>query len=90
MSGYGRATVVVEAGETSGARAQARMAVEHGRPVILTEQVVASNQWAQRLVGRPDVHVATGPGEVMAQVHRLLERGSSVDRLLCDLLSTDQ
>lgn len=34
MSGYGLATVVVEAGETSGARAQARIAVEHGRPVI--------------------------------------------------------
>jgi predicted Rossmann fold nucleotide-binding protein DprA/Smf involved in DNA uptake len=40
MSGYGMATVVVEAGEHSGARAQARMAVEHGRPVILTSAAV--------------------------------------------------
>jgi DNA recombination-mediator protein A len=45
MSGYGLATVVVEAGEHSGARAQARMAVEHGRPVILTEMVLDRNDW---------------------------------------------
>lgn len=90
MSGYGRATVVVEAGEMSGTRAQARMAVEHGRPVILTEQVVAANQWAQRLVGRPDVHIAASPAEVMDHVHRLLDRRSEVDRLLGDFLSADQ
>lgn len=52
MPGYGLATVVVEAGETSGARAQARMPVEHGRQVILTDQVVASDQWAKILAGR--------------------------------------
>lgn len=59
MSGYGLATVVVEAGETSGARAQARIAVEHGRQVVLTDQVVAQNAWAQGLLGRPGVHVAS-------------------------------
>jgi len=58
MSGYGIATVVVEAGETSGARAQARMAVGHGRPVILTDLVVEHNQWARDLIDRPGVHVA--------------------------------
>jgi hypothetical protein len=52
MSGYGLATVVVGAGEKSGARIQARLAVEHGRQVILTDQVVARNQWAQALLGR--------------------------------------
>jgi DNA processing protein len=36
MSGYGLATVIVEAGAKSGARVQARIAVEHGRQVILT------------------------------------------------------
>jgi DNA processing protein len=90
MSGYGRATVVVEAGEKSGARAQARLAVEHGRPVILTDRVVASNEWAQRLVDRPDVHTAAGPTEVMSHVCRLLDRGSRIDRLLGDFLSPDQ
>src|ERR1035441_6756510 len=43
MSGYGLATLVVEAGEHSGARVQARLAVEHGRPVILTDLVVERN-----------------------------------------------
>jgi DNA processing protein len=51
MSGYGLATVVVEAGEKSGARIQARVAVEHGRQVILTDRVVARNTWARELLG---------------------------------------
>ena len=33
MSGFARATVVIEASHTSGARMQARLALEHGRPV---------------------------------------------------------
>lgn len=90
MSGYGRATVVVEAGEQSGARAQARMAVEHGRPVILSEQVVMSNEWAQGLVGRPGVHSAANPAEVMEHVHMLLDRDNRVDRLLGDILAAGQ
>lgn len=68
MSGYGRATVVVEAGETSGARIQARVSVEHGRPVILTDSVVRANEWASRLTGSPGVHVASSPDEVLAIV----------------------
>ncbi len=90
MSGYGRATVVIEAGETSGTRAQARMAVGHGRPVILTDQVVASNRWARSLVGRPRVYQAASPAEVMGYVHSILDRDSSVDRLVTDLLAADQ
>lgn len=90
MSGYGRATVVVEAGETSGARAQARMAVEHGRPVILTDQVVVSNEWAQRLVGRPGVDQAANSAEVMRYVHGILERDNKVDRLVASLLATNK
>lgn len=90
MSGYGRATVVVEAGERSGARAQARMAVEHGRPVILTAQVVASNEWAQRLDGRPGVYTAASAGEVMEHVHHVLERDSQVDHLVDDILANGQ
>jgi DNA processing protein len=65
MSGYGRATVVVEAGETSGTRAQARMAVEHGRPVVLTDRVATGTNWGSKLVDRPGVYVASTPDEVM-------------------------
>lgn len=43
MSGYGRATVVVGGGETSGARIQVRVDIEHGRPIILTDRVLRAN-----------------------------------------------
>lgn len=82
MSGYGIATVVVEAGETSGARGQARMAVEHGRPVILTDLVVAVNEWAQALRNRPGVYVGESAEDVLAIVETLVARRQSVDELL--------
>lgn len=85
MSGYGRATFVVEASEQSGARAQARMAVQHGRPVILTDVVLSANEWARSLVGRPGVHVARGVDEALAHIHWVLSRDSRVDQLLDDL-----
>jgi DNA protecting protein DprA len=65
MSGYGRATIVVEAGEKSGARIQANRAVAHGRPVVLTDLVVTVNKWAQNLVDKPGVHVADSTADVM-------------------------
>jgi DNA processing protein len=78
MSGYGLATVVVEAGEHSGARAQARMAVEHGRPVILTEMVVDRNEWAKALVGRPGIHVASSLRSLLGVVDGLIEERATV------------
>lgn len=87
MSGYGVATVVVEAGEQSGARAQARMAVEHGRPVVLIDLVVSRNTWAQQMLGRPGVHVAEGLQDVLSIVDGLTEEHGRVARHLHDLLS---
>lgn len=87
MSGYGVATVVVEAGEHSGARAQARMAVAHGRPVILTDLVVERNDWAKALVGRPGVDVATAPDDVMTVVRELTTERAAVQDQLRALLS---
>jgi DNA processing protein len=72
MSGYCLATIVVEAGEKSGARVQARLAVEHGRPVILTDLVVERNEWARALTGRPGVQVASGLRETAALIDGLL------------------
>ncbi|MGH3402409.1 MAG: DNA-processing protein DprA [Streptosporangiaceae bacterium] len=88
MSGYGLATVVVEAGEKSGARVQARLAVEHGRPVILTGAVVDRNDWAKSLVGRPGVHVARGLRDVTSAVERLIAERASVDDELRRLAAT--
>ncbi|WP_217898486.1 DNA-processing protein DprA [Haloechinothrix alba] len=88
MSGYGRATVVVEAGEHSGARTQARKAVEHGRPVILTDDVVASTEWAKKLQGRPGVHVATNRAEFMRHTHQVVEQERDAERLFNELVGS--
>ncbi len=85
MSGYGITTIVVEAGERSGARIQARMAVHHGRPVILTDLVVNSTQWGRELVGHPDVYVASSIAEVRAVVEELAERPSRLEAVLSQI-----
>jgi DNA processing protein len=86
MSGYGLATVVVEAGERSGARIQARIAVEHGRPVILTDLVVKRNPWARALMVRPGVHRADGLEDVMQILRSLDHRRVAVAAALRTLL----
>lgn len=50
MSGLAMATVVVEASETSGARMQARVALQHGRTVFLLQSLVATHEWAAKYV----------------------------------------
>jgi DNA processing protein len=85
MSGYGLATVVVEAGEESGARIQARVAVEHGRQVIVTDAVVARNVWAQELLGRPGVHVAADADGVLDVVGRITAMWDELRRLVTPL-----
>lgn len=85
MSGYGIATVVVEAGEHSGARIQARMAVHHGRPVILTDLVVDSTEWGKRLLGRPEVHVVSSISEVTTVVRELVERPKQLGAVLSQI-----
>jgi DNA processing protein len=82
MSGYGLATVVIEAGEHSGARIQARLAVEHGRPVILTQMVVDRNSWGKELVGRPRVHVASSRADVVHLVRDLEQEDQELEGLV--------
>lgn len=82
MSGYGRATIVVEAGEQSGARIQARKAVAHGRPVILTDLVVDANRWPGDLIGKPGVHVASSTAEIMSLVEKIVAGPRTLDTLL--------
>jgi DNA processing protein len=72
MLGLGRASIIIEAGERSGARIQARVAVEHGRPVILTDIVVKATEWGHALRDRPGVYVAGSVAEVMGIVERVL------------------
>ncbi|GAA0531571.1 hypothetical protein GCM10011581_15880 [Saccharopolyspora subtropica] len=86
MSGYGRATIIVEAGEKSGARIQARQAVAHGRQVVLTDFVVARNEWAKKLVGRPGVHVAESNRHVMDLVENEIFSELPADDLIAQLV----
>ncbi|WP_433391073.1 DNA-processing protein DprA [Micromonospora sp. KLBMP9576] len=80
MSGYAAATVVVEAGERSGARIQARLALQHGRPVVLTSQVMR-HDWARAFADRPGVHVAHGTAELMGSVDAILARVPAASEL---------
>ena len=57
MSGMAAGTVVVEAAATSGAKMQARLALEHGKRLFLPEPLVASQEWARRYATRPGVTV---------------------------------
>lgn len=82
MSGYGLATVVVEAGEHSGARIQARMAVHHGRPVILTDLVVNNTTWGKELLDRPDVYLASSIDEVTSTIQDLAQRPERLGAVL--------
>lgn len=46
MSGLGLGTIVIEANERSGAKMQARLALEHGRSLFLLRSLVDTFEWA--------------------------------------------
>jgi DNA processing protein len=70
MSGFARATVVVEASHTSGARMQARLALEHGRPVFLLRSLM-EHAWARGYRDRPGVYVVDSGAQVVDHLERL-------------------
>lgn len=70
MSGISRASVIVEAGETSGARAQARFALAQGRPVLLMSSLL-DQSWAAELASRPGAYVVDSPADVPAMIDHL-------------------
>jgi DNA processing protein len=72
MSGYCAATVVVEAGEHSGVRIQTRLALQHGRQVILRDTLL-DLEWARALAERPGVAVVADLGQLLAAVDRVLD-----------------
>ena len=71
MSGYAAATVVVEAAYRSGARMQARLALEHGRPVFLLDTLL-EHDWARGYARRPGTYVVRDAGEVLAALDEVL------------------
>ncbi|MEU8172263.1 DNA-processing protein DprA [Microbispora hainanensis] len=71
MSGYAAATVVVEAPWKSGARIQARLALEHGRPVVMPDQLL-EHDWARDYAKKPGVHVVASLAELLDVVEELI------------------
>ncbi len=57
-SGISQGTVVIEATSTSGAKMQARLALEHGKRVFLIRSLVTDQPWAQKYVGRGAIVVS--------------------------------
>jgi DNA processing protein len=51
-SGLGQGTIVIEASATSGAKMQARLAIEHGKLVFIVRSLVDTHQWAKDYVRR--------------------------------------
>jgi DNA processing protein len=70
MSGYTLATVVIEAGERSGSRIQARLALQHGRHVFLMRTLL-EHAWARDYGHRPGVTVVDKADDVFAGLQRL-------------------
>lgn len=73
MSGYSAATVVVEAAYQSGARIQARLALQHGRPVVLADSLL-EHDWARDYATRPGVVVVSTTDELIAAVDHIVRQ----------------
>lgn len=67
MSGYAAATVVVEAAWKSGARMQARLALEHNRPVFLLKSLL-EHDWARAYAEKPGTIVVSDAEEVLREL----------------------
>ena len=70
----GQGTVVIEASSTSGAKMQARLAIEHGKRVFLLASLVATHEWAQRYVSRGAIIVHS-----VEDILRLLQSPAAVE-----------
>jgi DNA processing protein len=64
-SGMGQGTVVVEASATSGAKMQARLAIEHGKQVFLLKSLVTERAWAKKYLSRPRVYEVTDVDDII-------------------------
>jgi DNA processing protein len=61
---------VVEASHTSGARMQARLALEHGRPVFFPKSML-EHRWAQTYESHGSVYVVEDGAEIVDHLERL-------------------
>lgn len=71
MSGMAVGTVVVEASATSGARMQARLALEHGKRLFLMKSLVLHESWAKGYAERPGTLVVDSVEEILEVLVRV-------------------
>jgi DNA processing protein len=80
MSGIAQGTVVIEATSTSGAKMQARLALEHGKRVFLVRTLVTSQPWARQYVDKRGAIEVSDVGDVVqhlaepARIRRVTEQ----------------
>lgn len=67
-SGISQGTIVVEATSTSGAKMQARIALDHGKKVFLIHSLVTSQPWAMDYVGQRGAIEVADVDEVSSQL----------------------
>lgn len=89
MSGYGLATVIVEASERSGTRIQARQAQRHGRPLIFRDTVMKQTEWAREYKGKPGVFVVHSVEDVSEALDAIHCIDNDVDQLLNFILEAE-
>jgi predicted Rossmann fold nucleotide-binding protein DprA/Smf involved in DNA uptake len=65
-SGVGQGTVVTQASATSGARLQARLAIEHGKKAFLLRSLLDEYDWAEDFAGKDGAVVVAEVDEVFA------------------------
>jgi DNA processing protein len=79
-SGISQGTVVIEASATSGAKMQARIALEHHKRVWLLHSLVADQPWAQTYVTTRGARQITSVDDVITdlrdadQIHETVQR----------------
>lgn len=69
-SGMGQGTCVIEASQTSGARLQARLAIEHGKQAFLLQSLLDEFPWAREFAQREGARVVTDVDEVVAHLRK--------------------
>lgn len=78
MSGMAVGTVVIEASSTSGARMQARLALEHGKRLFLVESLVMHEAWAERYAKHPATTIVRSVDDIL---HVLIDLARPLEQL---------
>ena len=90
MSGLSRATVIMEAGETSGALTQAKYAAKQGRLVLIPQNVFSdpSISWPHSLVKKGAI-VVKSPKEIINTLSKRLVPMDNGRSITPDLFAED-